>query len=205
MTEEIKETVTTENKKETKKTTTKRKTTKKETKSKATVNKELRKYAKDIDVEVQSLVAGELFYVSNKTNEILELEETGDTDVVSLELLIEMSKKSKTLLKGLYLVILDVYNNEEKGEFTVDDVLSFLGIEDSYVLKENNLEYIDKLIIDTTYDEFEKEFNKIKIEEVKERIIERSVALFKEGKLDSDSKKNLLSNYSKNPYLFKLI
>lgn len=197
-TEKIEETKAVETESTPKKTTRTRKTT---TKTRATINKELRMKAKDIDVEVESLAVGVIFYESKKTGEILDLNEAGMREVVSLDLLIDMSKKSKSLLTKLVIGIVDVFSDDYKAS----DVVELLGLKDCYIFDEMNIENVDKFILDTDYTEFEKKFNAIKVEDSKYRFVERSIVLHKEGLLDSEAKKGLLERFSGNPYLYKNI
>ena len=202
--EKIEETKAVETESTPKKTTRTKKTTTKtisSKKTKATINKELRMKAKDIDVEVESLAVGVVFYESKKTGEMLDLNEAGMREVVSLDLLIDMSKKSKSLLTKLVIGIVDVFSDD----YTVEDVVELLGLKDCYVFDEMNIENVDKFILDTDYTEFEKKFNAIKVEDSKYRFVERSIMLHKEGLLDSEAKKGLLERFSGNPYLYKNI
>ena len=201
--EEIKETDNTETQKETTKKTRTKKTiqTKKEVKSKSTINKELRANAKDIDVEVQSLVKGEVFYCSRKTGEILELSEIGDREIISLDLLMDISKRCKKLLSNLVISISDIYSEDYK----LEDIIEFFGLKDLYSFKEMTLEEIDDFILNTDLTEFEKEFTNIQNENLKFRLIERSVGLVKEGLLDSTAKMKLFEVAYGTEYLYKNI
>ena len=117
-----------------KKTTRTRKSTakKEEVKSRATINKELRAKAKDIDVEVESLVKGDVFYVSKKSGEILDIGEIGEREIISLDLLLDISKKGKKLLNKYVISLVDVYSDD----YTLDDILELLDLKELYVLDE---------------------------------------------------------------------
>ena len=73
--------------KETKKVTKTKKTTKKATPKKAiNIKNELKKKSKEIEVEVMNINDGAVYYRDKEGNE-LDIEYTGDTDVVSLKFL----------------------------------------------------------------------------------------------------------------------
>lgn len=175
--------------------------TKKEVKSRATINKELRAKAKDIDVEVESLVKGDVFYVSKKTGEVLEINEVGDREIISLDLLIDISKRGKKFLNKFIIGVVDVYSDD----YTLEDILELLDIKDKYIFKEMSISEIDSFILDTELTEFEKEFNALKDEHLKFRLIERSVALYKEHLLDSTAKMRLFEVAYGTEYLYKNI
>ena len=67
------------------------------------------------------------------------------------------------------------------------------------------LEEIDDFILNTDLTEFEKEFTNIQNENLKFRLIERSVGLVKEGLLDSTAKMKLFEVAYGTEYLYKNI
>lgn len=171
-------------------------------KSKATVEKELKKYAKDIDVEITSLIGGDIIYKSERNDlDNISIDGVGGTTVVSLALLIDMCKKKENLLSNLSIAIKEVYNDEYK----LDDILELLKVKDLYIFEEMTIEYLDDFLINTEKNVFEEKFNSIPSNVIKNRLIERSVALYRDGLLDSNYKLNVLEGYANNEYLYKNI
>lgn len=218
MTTENKETLVEEKETATKETTTKRKSTRKTTttkpkttvkeevkatkKSRATIEKELKKNAKDIDVEVTSLIGGDVIYKSERNDlDRLSIEGVGGSTVVSLALLIDMARKKNNLLSNLSLAITEVFDDD----YEVEDILQLLKIKDLYIFDEMTIEAIDSFLLETDKTKFEENFNSINNKIVKDRMIERSVALYREGSLDSNYKINVLETYANNKYLYKSI
>lgn len=171
-------------------------------KSKATVEKELKKYAKDIDVEITSLIGGDIIYKSERNDlDNISIDGVGGTTVVSLALLIDMCKKKENLLSNLSIAIKEVYNDEYK----LDDILELLKVKDLYIFEEMTIEYLDDFLINIEKNVFEEKFNSIPSNVIKNRLIERSVALYRDGLLDSNYKLNVLEGYANNEYLYKNI
>lgn len=179
----------------------KKTSTRKATKSRATINKELRMKAKDIDVEVESLVNGDVFYESRKTGEILEINEIGGKEIISLDLLLDINKRCKKLLRNLVISIVDIYTDDYK----VEDILELLDLKDIYILETMNLESVDDFILSNNISELEENFNKIENQNIKDRFIERSVSLYRDGLLDSDAKKRIFEVSYGSEYLYKNI
>ncbi|MCC0764811.1 hypothetical protein IR151_17595 [Clostridioides sp. ES-S-0006-03] len=169
------------------------------TKNKSVIRKELKSNAKNIEVEVMNITNGSVFYKCKRTNEIIELDEPGDTTTVSLDLLLNMKTQSKSMLDGLILSIVDVFDGID-----MDSVLDVLGLEDKYKVCDMKLDSIDDFIENSTNEKFEKSLDKIN-EKVLKRIIERAIKLSKQGKLDSNYKRILLEEKSHSKYLFSSI
>lgn len=183
--------------KETKKVTKTKKTTKKAT-TKKTINikNELKKKSKEIEVEVMNITDGTVYYRDKEGNE-LDIEYTGDTDVVSLKFL-ESIKTRRDMLEKLYVSICDVYDDD----YTVEDIISYLGLTDLYSKIQLNLDSIDDALENSSIEEFEellKQSNNVMIA----RLCERAARLAKENRFDSNYKRMMLEEITGNPYIFK--
>lgn len=194
-----------EESKTTKPKTTKTRTTrtKKTTaKSKATIFKELKKNAKDIDVEVVSLVGGDVIYKSQRNDlDVILIEGVGGSTIVSLATIIDACKKTENLFSTLALAITDIMTDD----YSKEDILEMLKIKDLYIFDEMVIDTFDDFILNTDKSKFETEFNKIENRVIKDRMVERSIALYREGKLDSNFKQSVLEAYAENEYLYKSI
>ena len=91
--------------KETKKVN--KKITKKETKVKKSISikNELKKKSKEIEVEVMNITDGSIYYRDKEGNE-LEIEYTGDTDVVSLKFLENIKTRRDLLESYMYQYVM---------------------------------------------------------------------------------------------------
>lgn len=184
------------------KTTAKAEGTKTSKKSRATIEKELKRNAKDIDVEVTSLIGGDVIYKSERNDlDRLLIEGVGGTTVVSLALLIDISRRKDNLLSSLSLAVTEIFDDE----YEIDDILQLLKIKDLYIFDEMTIETIDNFLLEIDKTKFEDKFNAIENKVIKDRMVERSIALFREGLLDSNYKLNVLETYANNEYLYKTI
>ncbi|MCC0684077.1 hypothetical protein [Clostridioides sp. ZZV14-6345] len=169
------------------------------TKNKSIIRKELKANAKNIEVEIMNITNGSIFYKCKRTNEIIELDEPGDTTTVSLDLLLNMKTQSKNMLDRLGLSIIDVFDGVD-----LNSILDLLGLEDKYKLCDMKLESIDDFIENSTNEKFEKALDEVN-EKILKRIVERAIKLSKQGRLDSNYKRILLEEKSHSKYLFSSI
>lgn len=131
---------------------TKAKRGKKEGSEKRKLLQAVRKKASDIDVEIQNIYFGKVGYFDYKGHPYFQLA-PGQTKMISLEELYEVANDCVGLFKNYKIIIIDVYDDE----YTVGDILQYLGIE-QYYENPNGLEedYIDTLLEDDTdYEDFE--------------------------------------------------
>jgi hypothetical protein len=160
--------------------------------------KELRNRAHTIEVEVMNLTNGSVYYRCKKTGEVIELNESGDSAVTTLDILLNMRNQSKKMLDNMHISIVDVFEDD----IDVNDILKMLDLKKAYCIDEMTVEGIDKYIISLSGSEFEKIVNESDIRFIR-RLAERSVSLDKEKKLDSDFKRNVLIKKLNKEYLFK--
>lgn len=170
-------------------------------KSRATINKELKAKAKDIDVEIENVTNANIFLKEKRSGEIIDLQETGDRAIISLDTLINLKNQYRDIFESLAVVLVDIYNNS----YTKEDVLNLIGINDFYEIKDLSLEKIDELILDTTITNLEKKFNGFKTNNIKDKIVERSVVLRKEQKLTDTSRLKVFQDYYGTEDLYKNI
>lgn len=124
---------------------------KKEGSEKRKLLQAVRKKASDIDVEIQNIYFGGVGYFDYKGHPYFQLA-PGQTKMISLEELYEVANDCIGLFKNYKIIVIDVYDDE----YTVGDILQYLGIE-QYYENANGLEedYIDTLLEETDYEDFE--------------------------------------------------
>lgn len=155
--------------------------------TKADIRKDLRKRARDIEVEVLNMTNGEFFYKCRKTKEELNLMERGNSDIVTLDFLLNMKNQHRTLLERLDLVIIDVYD-----DFDLSDILEYLGLSKIYEDEKYDVDYIEDAINDMDSEEFSNLVQNASIGLVV-KIAERGIQLAKEGGFDSYFKRSCVA------------
>lgn len=149
MANKIKDAETKENKKETKKN-------KKPSKATARRNaiKQIRKKASMIDVEIQNLSNGVLLYRDTRGGLLFQLEPS-ETKVIALDDLSEVNSRCPIFFTEYNLIIIDVIDDDD--EIGIQEVLMYLGIDEIYSdIKGLEEDYMDKLLDEESYEEFEK-------------------------------------------------
>jgi hypothetical protein len=175
---------------ETKETVTEKK------KSLSEIRKELKKQARDIDIEIMNISNGGVIY--QRGNVYIDLDNIGDTTIISLEEL--MTLKGKDLLDKLFISIVDVYSSE----FELKDIIDVLGLDKSYKYCDMTIDGLDEFIEGTNTQDFEDILNGADNKFVS-RVIERSVFLSKNDGFDSTYKRNILEEKANNRFLFNVI
>lgn len=140
---------------------------------------------------------GRLFYKCPKTHFVFNMNQHGDTDYITVEQLLIMNNTSQKMLKELWILLVDTADED----VSLDDVLRYLGIDNLYK-DEINPEDIDNFILKSKDDGFAttlKKMNKI----LSQKVVERSVALYREGKFDSISKVRVIREFTGNEDLFE--
>ena len=155
--------------------------------TKADIRKDIRKRARDIEVEVLNMTNGEFFYKCRKTKEELNLMERGNSDIVTLDFLLNMKNQHRALLERLDLVIIDVYD-----DFELSDILEYLGLSKIYEDEKYDVDYIEDAINDMDSEEFSNLVQNASIGLVV-KIAERGIQLAKEGGFDSFFKRSCVA------------
>lgn len=185
--------------KETKKTTNKQNI--EEVKAEEVVKKKKKpkknKVSRDTEVVFMNNTNGNLFYKCPKTHAIFDMYEYGDTDYITVEQLLVMNNSSRKILKELWIILTDVVDDDVE----LDDVLKYLGLDKLYS-DEIAPEDIDDFILKSKDKNFSKTLKKMGKILVK-KVVERSVVLYREGKLNSISKVNIIKEFVGNDDLFE--
>lgn len=165
-------------------------------KSLSEIRKELKKQARDIDIEIMNISNGGVIY--QKGNVYIDLDHIGDTTIISLEEL--MTLKGKDLLDKLFISIIDVYSSD----FELKDIIDVLGLTKSYKYCDMTINGLDEFIEDTKTQDFEEILDGADNKFVS-RVIERAVFLSKNNGFDSNYKRNILEEKANNRFLFNVI
>lgn len=156
--------------------------------------KEIKKNMKDIDVEIMNITGGTFYY--EKGNDIVEMQEPGETKVVSLDILLSMNRD---FLNKLFISVVDCLDDYE-----LEDILTVLNISDTYKHIDVTLEGMDNFLMGASNDEFDKKIRQMP-DELIYRLVERAIILDKKNKFDSYAKRKSLETRLNNPYLFKAV
>lgn len=158
---------------------------------------------RDTEVLVMNNTQGTFYYYCPKTHMSMRLEEFGDSEIVTMEVLEGMKNRGKSIFKNYYLVILDVYPEENLvDEIDVSDVLTYLGISDLYETINDELEkygdiysdeFFDSLLLDKDLDDFKRILDKMHLG-LARRLATRAHVLFKDKEFDSGNKMNLIQD-----------
>ncbi len=170
----------------------------KEKKRKAKSSKVAKKRLnKELEVVVMNNTNGRIFYRCPKTMSIIEMQEYGDMDTMTLEQLNTMRNSHKAMLENFWIVIVDVYDDE----ITVEDVVEHLRLKRLYGDMEFYDEAIDELILDTSLEEFKE---KIKVLQPKLVLLiaQRIKVLDMRGQFGDSYKMRFLEDYIGKEGLF---
>lgn len=158
--------------------------------------KEIKKNMKDIDIEIMNMCHGSFHY--EKGNDIIEMQESGETKIVSLDMLLGMRKE---FLEKIFISIVDCLDDYE-----LEDILTVLNMSDIYKHIELTVDGIDNFLTDTKIspEEFDKKIKEMP-DNLVYRLVERALHLDKQNKFDSYTKRKSLETRLGNPYLFKAV
>lgn len=173
--------------------------------SKKLTKSELKKILKDAEVEVVSNDNAQLIYKCPKTFQEVYLEEFGDTESVSMDLLQTMKSKARDFFEKYWIILEDVYvpDLDKDVEITIEDVYDYLGLSKIYNRIENlDSDYLDNVLIKYKFDKFKESIDKMD-KKLLSQLISRSVALYKDGEFTDSSKQTILESITDNEYLFK--
>ena len=157
--------------------------------------RELRKMlTRDTEVLIMNNTQGGFYYKCPKTQMEINLQEFGDTEVVTIELLEAMKNRAKIVFKNYCIMIVDVYPEIDfEDEIGIYDVLNYLGLTELYNLVSDELEnngelyseeFFDSLIINESRDRFEKIARKMN-RKLLTQLAHRAYNLYKTGEFDS--------------------
>lgn len=150
--------------------------------------KDLRKLIdKDTEVVIMNNTAGMFVYECPRTRAYFELQEYGDTDVMTVEQLNIMKNQHRRILENYWIVPIE---SIEDGIET-SDILRYLSLDSLYKDCEISYETLDNILLNTKYSNFTTLVDKLNNKMV-ERLVERGVELYKRKKFVDLSKMKVL-------------
>lgn len=166
--------------------------------------KELRqelKKRKSLEVEIMSLSTGTIVYECPKTRYKFALSKVGARESLELDVLTTLVNRSRDFFENHLITIVDF----EDEDFTVEDLITYLGLQDIYTDIENtDVDYIAN-ILNLDNSEFERIINREGNNSLVEKVAERAVYLYKQKKFDSHTKQRILSKRMNIDDLFDVI
>lgn len=166
--------------------------------------KELRqelKKRKSLEVEIMSLSTGTIVYECPKTRYKFALSKVGARESLELDVLTTLVNRSRDFFENHLITIVDF----EDEDFTVEDLITYLGLQDIYTDIENtDVDYIAN-ILNLDNNEFERIINREGNNSLVEKVAERAVYLYKQKKFDSHTKQRILSKRMNIDDLFDVI
>lgn len=152
---------------------------------------------RDTEVIFMNNTNGGLFYRCPKTHAMYDMQGYGDEDYITVEQLLIMNNSSRKMLKDLWVLLIDTVDEDVE----IEDVIKYLGLDDLYN-DEVAPEDIDDFILKSKDEKFEKSLNKMG-KTLSQNVVERSILLYREGKLNSLSKVNIVKEFTDDEDLFE--
>lgn len=147
------------------------------------------KAKKSLEVDIMSLSTGEIFYECPKTRYKFNLNKLGSKESIELDTLTTLVNRSRGFFENHLITIVDF----EDDEYTVDDLIEYLGIRDVYDKIENtDTDYIAEILNKDNYD-FEKFISTCSNQMIIKRLAERAIYLYSRNEFDSHKKRIILS------------
>lgn len=163
---------------------------------------ELKTILKQADIEIVSNDKAQLIYKCPVTFQEVYLEEYGDVESVSIDLLQTMKSKSKDFLRKYWIIIEDVYIPNSDTEITVEDVYNYLGLSDAYKhIKDFDSNYMDNILKNDKIEKFQKRIEKMD-RKLLGQLISRAVELYQSKDFYDSGKMLILQEITDNEFLF---
>lgn len=155
--------------------------------------------SRDLEVAFINFTSGGFIYIDPKTQNRYEMESYGDMDYITVGELLTMKNSNKSILDKFWILLVDVLSDDVE----LEDVLKYLQLDKKY---EDFLtpDEVDNLILKSNTGKFENIINKSD-KNLSERIVERAILLFREGKFNDYSKMEVIKKVSGNEELFTII
>lgn len=155
--------------------------------------------SRDLEVAFINFTSGGFIYIDPKTQNRYEMESYGDMDYITVGELLTMKNSNKSILDKFWILLVDVLSDDVE----LEDVLKYLQLDKKY---QDFLtpDEVDNLILKSNTSKFENIINKSD-KNLSERIVERAILLFREGKFNDYSKMEVIKKVSGNEELFTII
>lgn len=162
---------------------------------------------KNVEVIVKNNSNKRIIFDSPRMQTPIDLLEKGDEEYISVADLRTMINASRKMFDRFSIIITDILHDE----YTIEDLLKFVGLEKSYgeyfELRPNNkdksvnVDDIENFILKSNTQRFESTVESVSME-LRKKIIEESIILFKEEKLVDYNKMNAIKKSVGNEDLF---
>lgn len=152
------------------------------------LRKELRAKKQEIEVELLHINSGGTSCRDRGGRVLFDFDNYGEREFLSLADVYDIATKYKEFFSKNQIVIVDL----DTDDYTIDDIIEFLGLNELYDEIENyDTDYISQ-ILKLKYVEFE-EVLKNANEDLVRSLASRAVELYNNNKFDSKKKENLLA------------
>lgn len=176
---------------------------KSESKTKKLTKSELKTILKTADIDIVSNDKAQLVYKCPITFQEIYLDEYGDTESVTIDVLQTMKSKAKDFLRKYWIIIEDVYVPNSDVEVTVEDVYGYLGLSNVYAnIKDFNSDYLDNILLKDRIEKFEERLQNMD-KKLVTQLTSRAVELYQQGEFTNSGKMLILEDLTDNEYLFK--
>lgn len=152
---------------------------------------------KDTEVLIMNNCKGGFIYDCPKTAQRFNMTEFGDTDVITIEQLNTMKNQHRKILEQYWILPLEVYSDGAD----VEDVFQYLKITDLYKNLEVSTAVFDNLLLHATIEKFKENLDEMN-SGLADRLVERALVLFTEGKFYDSRKQDMLREKVRDEYLF---
>jgi hypothetical protein len=152
---------------------------------------------KDTEVVVMNNTKGLFSYDCPKTHDRYEMSDYGDTDTMTIEHLNTMKNQHRTILEKYWILPIEVIDEN----IELKDVLEYLRIDSLYENIELDVTFFDDLILKSNVQKFKKSIGEMSKAFI-ERIAERAIMLFKDGRFADHFKMRAMEELLGNENLF---
>lgn len=135
-------------------------------------------------------------YSDPRTMTSYELQEKGDTDVITVDELMRMKNNHPRILKEYWILLTDVYSDD----IILEDVITFLGLEEVYK-QAYSFDELEHLLTKDSFEVFNKVWSSAS-DSLKRRILDNAVELYRNDKMSDIFKIQLIQDGLKDNQYF---
>lgn len=163
---------------------------------------EKRNILKNADVSIRNNTISQVVLKSRiNGGSMYLLESNGDIEEIPFSELNDIFKKHRGLFENYYVLIEDVYC-PDNNEVTIEDVKMVLGLKEKDIEEIPDEYYLDEVLLDFTFEEYEEEVNSLPLSVV-DRLMDRAIILYRKGEFSNFSKMSILEKKLGLEYIFE--
>ena len=163
---------------------------------------EKRNILKNADISIKNNTTSRIILKSQISGgSIYILANNGDVEDVPFNELHDIFKRHRKLFEEFKIIIEDVYC-PDNDEMTIEDVKMVLGLKERGIEEVPDEYYLDEVLLDFTFDEYEEEINSLP-KSVINRLLDRAIILYKQGEFSNFNKMSLLEKKLGIEYVFE--